>query len=235
MTLARLLVALALFVLPASSFIPHARSHHVRTTHRLMATETELMKERLRAVLLGDRAAPPMEEAKKEPALETEAKAKPAKKGKKGKKKPMEEAKDEPAPETEAKAKPAKKGKKGKNKNTTAKAKAKPAAKAPKHSPYAMPEKLGEWGMDDKLWNAVPLGAHKDLTRYVEVNSDRYDKMAQDRIVFLKDVASYTSDKGEGAWERAKWDEAMKAWSENEAQAGEDDVMKGKRFVSRKE
>ena len=51
-----------------------------------------------------------------------------------------------------------------------------------------MPEQLSEYGCDSDLWNLIPVGSRKDLTRFLAVGKTDFIGA---RITALRDIAAY--------------------------------------------
>ena len=99
-----------------------------------------------------------------------------------------------------------------------------------------MPVKLAEWGCDELLWNSMPMGAHKDLTRFVCLDEESTDELAKNRIQTMKDILAFHFMGGPGgAWDRMSWDNAMAAWSQEEADKRQraKDAIKAERAAAR--
>ena len=70
-----------------------------------------------------------------------------------------------------------------------------------------MPEELAEWGCDTALWDGMPLGAHRDLERYLQNGND---ELGRARIATMREISSFLKTEPGATWEKVAWDEAVK-------------------------
>ena len=79
-----------------------------------------------------------------------------------------------------------------------------------------MPAELTDFGCDETLWKGLPLGAHRDLARFVETGKP---DLAKARVESMKFVREYLNpDYLDAEWDEASWNEAVQT-SEKVAEA----------------
>ena len=78
-----------------------------------------------------------------------------------------------------------------------------------------MPEQLSDWECDATLWNRLPPGARRDLTRFALSGKE---ELARRRITTMREIAGIAQElEPSDTWEKDSWYKAVTTWEENEA------------------
>eukprot|EP00587_Corethron_hystrix_P011770 CAMPEP_0113323072 /NCGR_PEP_ID=MMETSP0010_2-20120614/16040_1 /TAXON_ID=216773 ORGANISM="Corethron hystrix, Strain 308" /NCGR_SAMPLE_ID=MMETSP0010_2 /ASSEMBLY_ACC=CAM_ASM_000155 /LENGTH=116 /DNA_ID=CAMNT_0000181807 /DNA_START=104 /DNA_END=454 /DNA_ORIENTATION=+ /assembly_acc=CAM_ASM_000155 len=76
-----------------------------------------------------------------------------------------------------------------------------------------MPEQMSELGCDNVLWDSIPMGAQRDIKRFLGTGKE---DLARRRIATMKEILQFADEPPNGTFDRAKWDQTMSSWEANE-------------------
>ena len=93
-----------------------------------------------------------------------------------------------------------------------------PRTRPPSMAIAELPDQLADWGCDTTLWNVLPPGACRDLTRYSLTGKE---EMARRRVNTMREIAEVAYGEGlakaGASWEEEIWNSVVSSWEAAEA------------------